>query len=176
MTATHRMLSVAALIGLLLAPGRTEAQVRQASYSQPNYTTGQTERMTPAMRYFSAGRTVPTPQQTSRRPAVAPQQVQAPGGKPFQDVDRNPNLSPYLSLDMVQTNEGIPNYHLRVLPQQQLQEATHKQKVELRRLRRELRIANAPGLNFGSRGVTAPTTGGNTQFMNRGQYFPAVRR
>ncbi len=174
MTATLRILCLGCLSMVLTVQAR--AQVQQASYTQPHYSAGRVDRMTPAMRYFGRGRQVPQAQRTSRRPAAAAQQVRPAAGKPFEHVDRGPTVSPYLSLDMVQTNEGIPNYYSRVLPQIEQQEANAKQAAELRRLQQQLRLANAPGLNLKNRAAGVPTTGSSKQFMNRGSYFPTIQR
>lgn len=162
-------------VGLMAIEGVAYGQVQQASY-QPSRQSQKAQRMTPAMQYFSRGRRVPMKQHQARRPAATSQQVPQTVGKPFQHVDNRPNLSPYLSLDMVQTNEGIPNYYSRVLPQIEQQESTAKQAAELRRLQQQLRLANAPGLNLNSRNAGVPTTGSSSQFMNRGNYFPTMKR
>lgn len=171
MAANFRTLGFGLLLGFLMLGQPANAQVQQASYSSPR-----ADRMTPAMRYFGRGRKVPTAQPRSRRPSEVTRQFQPTAGKPFEHVERSTNLSPYLSLDMVQSNEAIPNYYARVLPQIQQQEANAKQAAELRRLQQQLRLSNAPGLNLTNRGAGVPTTGSSSQFMNRGNYFPTIRR
>lgn len=130
---------------------------------------------TPALQYFGGGANsyvVRAPQTAAARP----QSIVTPGGKPFQHIDRGPVLSPYLSLDLIESSTAIPNYYSFVLPQQQQRAQNEAQTRELERLRRQLRVATAQrgGMPTPQRGM--PTTGTSSQFMNLGNYFPAVSR
>ncbi|MEM8944342.1 MAG: hypothetical protein AAGD11_04090 [Planctomycetota bacterium] len=171
MTAKLRTICLCLTVASAVLTTDAFGQVVQASYSVPAV-----DRTTPAMRYFARGRQAVAAAPQSRRPQVPQQQTQAAAGKPFEYVTNGPTVTPYLSLDMVQTNEGVPNYYSRVLPQIQQQQANQKQQAELRRLQQQLRLANAPGLNINPRNSGVPTTGRSSQFLNNGGYFPSLKR
>lgn len=169
MLANLKLLGLCLMSGLLIDQCAT-AQVQQTSYVSP------ANRTTPALRYFGRGRYSQAPQRQTQQRVAATRPVQPTHGKPFQEIDNRPSLSPYLGLDMVQTNEGIPNYYLRVLPQQQQRDAEQRQAAELRKLQQRARLAHAPGIVGGVRAGGVPTTGRSSQFMNDGGYFPTIRR
>lgn len=148
------------------------AHGQNVSYAtQPN--SGNT---TPAMRYFGHGHRSPVARHRSRQNVPSAQRFQLAGGKPFQNINRRPTISPYLSLDTVQSSVGLPNYYSRVLPQIQQQEANQAQASELRRLQQQIRLSKAPGSISNNRNGGVPTTGRSTQFLNNGGYYPSIRR
>ncbi len=132
--------------------------------------------LTPAMRYFGHGQRSPVPRPRSRQNIPSAQRFQLAGGKPFQNINHRPTISPYLGLDTVETSVGLPNYYSRVLPQIQQQEANQAQASEMRRLQQQIRLSNAPGSISNNRNGGVPTTGRSTQFMNNGGYYPPIRR
>ncbi len=139
------------------------------------------DRMTPAMKYFGHGLRMPVahPQSArpqSRRSAPPTQQIQSASEKPFQNVHRRPTISPYLGLDSIESNVGLPNYYSRVLPQLQQQEANDAQATELRRLQRQVRTADAQGTIANPRKSGTFGTDYNSQFLNHSGYFPMLRR
>lgn len=136
---------------------------------------------TPAAQYFASrnasgqnfGTTVP---QTTGNFVPAPQPVQLSGNKPFRHIQHPPTLSPYLGLDAFpETGTSLPNYHMFVQPQFRQREANEAQARELRRLQQQLRVATARGVVSKNPTGGMPTTGGSSQFMNVGNYYPGLR-
>ena len=134
----------------------------------------QTGTSTAAGRYFSGGNTM-MPQQTVRRPAPEPMDVSG-SGKPFKNLYREPTLSPYLSLDLLNDEgTGVPNYYAFYQPQRQQQRANEAQEARIRRLQQQLRTATAKGAVNRNISGGMPTTGSSSQFMNLGGYYPGLR-
>ena len=136
---------------------------------------------TAASRYFGGGNTI-MPHQPARRPAPAPQPMDITGrGKPFHGLYRQPTLSPYLTLDLVNDDgTGLPNYYAFYQPQRQQQQANEAQEARIRRLQQQLSTATATGeisRNPTSKNPSSgmPTTGTSSQFMNLGGYYPGLR-
>lgn len=97
-------------------------------------------------------------------------------GKPFRNLYREPTLSPYLALDLVNDEgSGLPNYYAFYQPQQQQRQANEAQKVRIRRLQQQLRTATAKGAVTRNLSGGMPTTGSSSQFMNLGGYYPGLR-
>ena len=129
---------------------------------------------TAAGRYFQGGNPI-MPHQPLRRPAPEPVDTST-SGKPFKNLFREPTLSPYLSLDLVNdSGTGLPNYYAFYQPQRQQQQANEAQEARIRSLQQQLRTSTAKGAV--SRNLTGgmPTTGSSSQFMNLGGYYPHLR-
>jgi len=131
---------------------------------------------TAASEYFG-GNHVMLPNQPVRRPAPSPQPMEgAASGKPFQNLHREPTLSPYLTLDLVNDDgTGLPNYYAFYQPQRQQQQANEAQEARIRRLQQQLRMANATDSVSRNPNASMHTTGNSSQFMNLGGYFPGLR-
>lgn len=131
---------------------------------------------TAAGQYFG-GSHVMLPNQPKRRPAARPQPMEsAVGGKPFQTLHREPALSPYLTLDLLNDDDtGLPNYYAFYQPMRQQQQANEAQEARIRRMQQQLRVANATGAVSRTVQGGMPTTGNSSQFMNLGNYFPGLR-
>ena len=97
-------------------------------------------------------------------------------GKPFENLYRQPTLSPYLALDLLDdSGTGLPNYYAFYQPQQQQQQANEAQEARIRRLQQQLRLATATGAISRNPSGGMPTTGTSSQFMNLGGYFPNLQ-
>ncbi|MDZ4659213.1 MAG: hypothetical protein SH868_16700 [Bythopirellula sp.] len=105
----------------------------------------------------------------------AQQASQTSAGKPFQEIQRQPTISPYLALDLIESSTGLPNYTMFVQPQLERRAASEAQERELQRLRQQVRVAAARGVVSKSGVAGVPTTGSSMQFMNVGSYFPSAR-
>jgi hypothetical protein len=132
-------------------------------------------RTTAASNYFRGRETI-IPGQRARRPA--PKQVEVTRtGKPFENIYREPTLSPYLSLDLVNDQgTGLPNYYAFVQPQRQQQQANQSQEARIRRLQQQLRTSTAKGAVTRNIRSGMPTTGSSSHFMNLGNYYPDLAR
>ena len=131
----------------------------------------QTGTTTAAGHYFRGG-SPRTPQRQPRRPVPQPMDVST-AGKPFQNIHRDPTLSPYLSLDLVRDDgTALPGYYAFYQPQRQQQQANEAQEARLRRLQQQLRTATAKGSITRNVSGGMPTTGSSSQFMNLGGYYP----
>ena len=171
MNTTLRICGFCLLSSLLMAGQQSQAQLPQTGA-----VTQKEAALTPAMKYFGRGIRMPVVQRQARRFAPQSGRIQLAGGKPFQNINSRPSISPYLGLDMLESSGGLPNYYTRVLPQIEQQAANQAQSAELRRLQQQVRLANAPGTISNNRNGGVPTTGYSSQFMNNGGYFPTARR
>jgi hypothetical protein len=121
--------------------------------------------------------------QPARRSAPAPQPMDISGrGKPFENLYRQPTVSPYLALDLLNDEgTGLPNYYAFYKPQQERQQANEAQEARIRRLQQQLRMTTAAGAISRNSSISRissggmPTTGTSSQFMNLGGYFPGLR-
>ncbi len=131
---------------------------------------------TAAGQYFGGSHVV-LPSQPARRPAPKPQPMNGSvSGKPFQSISREPTLSPYLALDLMNDDDTrLPNYYAFYQPMRQQQQVSEAQEARIRRLQQQLRVANATGAVSRNPQGGMPTTGNSTQFMNLGGYFPGLR-
>jgi hypothetical protein len=141
------------------------SQVRQASHK--------TAQSNPALRYFSGKNVLPTPQSTVRaqRPMPSPVQVTA-RNKPFSQAQRTSTISPYLNLEVRQSDEGIPNYYAFVLPLLRQQATNQTQRRQFGHMEQQLRSASAHGIVANNPNGGMPTTGHSTQFLNMANYYP----
>lgn len=160
------------LVGTLILSNQTAhgQQLQTPTVQNVSY-----ERSTPALKYFGRGRLATTPRLRQTRPVISQQPTQYQGSKPFQNIHRRPTISPYLSLDAIDTGIGVPNYYTRVLPQIEQQKSSQVQAINLRRLQQQFRTASRPG-QPNTRNGGVPTTGHSAYFLNNGSYFPALRR
>ena len=168
--------ALAAMIAMLLT-AISSAQGQPTTYSSmsgslPAPTSRQTARMNPALRYFGGKNAQTVYQQpTIRQQLPQPQPVQvARAGKPFSGTVRTSTITPYLNLDVRQSEVGLPNYYAFVKPQLDQQRTNQKQTQRMQRMQRDLRMASTPGIVSPDGGI--PTTGHSTQFLNMGNYFP----
>lgn len=100
----------------------------------------------------------------------------AASSKPFQNVKREPTLSPYLALDLLNDDDTrLPNYYAFYQPMRQQQLESDAQEARIRRLQQQLRVSNATGEVSRNPRSGMPTTGNSSQFMNLGGYFPGLR-
>jgi hypothetical protein len=140
------------------------------------YSQGNQGVTTPAAQYF-ANRQLNT--EVPSQPIAIKQQVRQPlqtsGVKPFENIQRQPTLSPYLGLDAVpESSTSLPNWHLFVQPQMQQRNSAESQARELIRMRQQMRAGRVHVASQNS-SPGIPTTGSSSQFMNVGGYFPGLR-
>jgi hypothetical protein len=112
-------------------------------------------------------------QMPSRTPVLSSQQGQPmpQQGKPFQSVQSEPTISPYLNLYREQeTSVSVPLYFTSVRPQQEQQEANRAQQREMQKLRGQLQNVAAGG--------PAPQGGfrGSARYMDTGQFYRGLQR
>ncbi|MCC6492088.1 MAG: hypothetical protein IT424_03600 [Pirellulales bacterium] len=128
----------------------------------------------PASSFFGAGKhAYYTQPATVPVPAPVPVQT-APTAKPFAQVYQQPTISPYLALDVRESDSAIPNYFMYVRPLLDQQRMNQAQQVQYRRLQQQVRRTSAAGAVTSANGGI-PTTGHSAQFMNIGGYYPQAR-
>ncbi len=172
---TRRLRAALCLVVVLSVAGTVHAQgVPRAGYAPTQGEPWGRGIATPALQYF--GSQQKTFVQRPRQQMPAPQPLQLRGRKPFQSITRQPTLSPYLSLDALETIDSLPAYHTFVRPQIRQRQASLAQQMELRRLRQQVRSANATGIVSNNPSGGMPTTGHSSQFLNMGGYFPGAAR
>ena len=111
-----------------------------------------------------------------RRNMPPPRSLQLSGiSKPFSNIRRQPTISPYLNLDVLQSETSLPNYYAYVRPQLQQQQTNREQQAQIFRLKQKLRSATAMGVISDNLSGGMPTTGHSSQFLNSGGYFSGVR-
>lgn len=167
-----RALIVGGLLAIVLA-GSAAAQVSQEVAEQRASSLQRGNGPSPAMQYFG-GRLTNYPTRQPARPQLPPPRPR-PGRKPFEGLKRKSTISPYLSLDILQTDTSLPNYYAYVRPQQQQQLANKTQQREIRRLQQQLHESTAAGIVANNPRGGIPTTGHSAQFLNMGGYFPDPR-
>lgn len=173
--------TLAAVIAMLLT-GQSMAQGQRPTISrtlassqshQPaQFAQKQTTHTNPALRYFGGKNAQTVYQQPpTRQQPPAPQPIQVTrANKPFSGTTYTSTITPYLNLDVRQSDVGIPNYYAFVRPQLEQQRTNQLQRRRMQRMQRELRMASVPGIASPNGGI--PTTGHSTQFLNIGNYFP----
>ncbi len=89
---------------------------------------------------------MPRPAPVQRAPVQAPaSQSIRTRGKPFQTIETEPAVSPYLNLYRTDLNpNAMPNYYALVRPQFEQREANRKQASDLQRLRTQLQNTAQP--------------------------------
>ena len=134
---------------------------------------------TPASRYFTGRGEIQMPAQSRQRPTPTPQPSKISNGqKPFQNIHRPSTITPYLSLDIVVSDDdgqALPNYYAFYRPQREQQQNVESQQAEIRRLQQQVRVAGANNALSRNAVPGIPTTGTSSQFMNLGNYYPGLR-
>ena len=173
-------------LALMLVSVLVVSLTNQVAFSQglrkenpPNPFINQSQRRerltTPSMQFFGNHNKQPTQRKEFRRQIPSPQPLQLGGTKPFESIQRLPTLSPYLNLNLQESELGLPNYHAFVRPMQRQQAANQQQAANLRKLQQKVRMATANGIVSNSSTGGVPTTGHSSQFLNLGGYFSDIR-
>ncbi|RIK85523.1 MAG: hypothetical protein DCC67_03770 [Planctomycetota bacterium] len=140
-----------------------------ASAALPGPSYGQTNGLNnPASRYFGGGKHAVYAGPARARAVAAPAATTPRTAKPFSQVYQAPTVSPYLALDVRESDAAISNYFMYVKPQLDQQRLSA---AENRRLQLQLRRAGAAGV-AGAPSGGVPTTGNSGRFMNVGSYYP----
>lgn len=95
-----------------------------------------------------------------------------PRGKPFQGVQNDPTVSPYLNLYRSDDNaNNLPNYFAFVRPQLEQIETNRQQTAELQKLRGQVQ-------NMSSGGAGQPSTNmpSSARYMDTAQFYRGMRR
>lgn len=118
----------------------------------------------------------PTPY---RGQAVAYQARTAPTGRPtrpFSNIMPGPSVSPYLALDVRDSDGGLPAYQMFVKPQLDQQRFNAIQQAQYQRLQGQVRAATAASANVApGPGSGISTADHRSRFMNYGGYYPTAR-
>jgi hypothetical protein len=176
----HSKILMAAIAMLLtaqsMAQGQRSSISRSPSSSQfhqlAQFERKQSTQLNPALRYFGGKNAQTVYQQPPSRQQLPPPQLvhSARANKPFSGTVRTSTITPYLNLDVRQSDVGLPNYYAFVRPQLEQQRTNQQQRRHMQRMQRDLRLASVPGIASPNGGI--PTTGHSTQFLNIGNYFP----
>jgi hypothetical protein len=101
-----------------------------------------------------------------------------PPVKPFQTVQQDPTVSPYMNLYHDDLNvESAPNYFAFVRPQMEQLEASRAQQYELHHLRGQVQRLSTTvvGPQY-HQGAGMPATGSQARFMDTAQFYNGLRR
>jgi hypothetical protein len=160
----------------------------QAGYGQmavgatPNFhTPGSYERVSgrsnPALTFFGGAKARKYAPAGRSQPMPPPQPLQTGAMmKPYSGVQQTSGVTPYLALDQLETQEGLPNYYLYVKPSLDQSQMNQAQQVQNRRMQQQMRRATTAGIMPTGTSGGMPTTGHSSQFMNNGGYYPALRK
>lgn len=112
----------------------------------------------------------PAPIQTRSTTTAPPKPVR---GKPFQEVQSEPVISPYMNLYRNDTTAPtLPNYLTMVRPQMEQQQSSRQQTAELQKLRAQLQSYSGGGSNSpNSASMTA-----HAHYMDTAQFYRGTRR
>ncbi len=96
--------------------------------------------------------------------------------KPFEHVQPEPTISPYLNLYRDESNdESLPNYFAFVRPQIEQLEANRNQQREIQQLRGQMQsMSSAVGPRYQAGGV--PGRGTPARYMDTAQFYSGWRR
>ena len=112
------------------------------------------------------------PRRTPIRPgASSPLRTRA---KPFQAIEHEPTVSPYLNLHRNESDEeGAPNYYAFVRPQLEQLEVARRQQMEILRLQGRM-LSKSPKMAAPQHRVSAmPNTGTPARYMDTAQFYGA---
>lgn len=156
-----------AILAVAVAGAWLPDATAQAPANPSRYSPGTTGMNNPALRYFR-GTPAPAAAPAARSPRPAPvtptpPRVSPRRAKPFSDTVLQPTVTPYLALSLLETNAGLPNYHLFVKPQLDQQRQAQVQQYQQQQMQQELRAASLPA---------APATGSAARFQNYNGYYP----
>jgi hypothetical protein len=146
----------------------------------------------PVAEQREAARPIQQSEQSANRPVrslsppivhtpVAPAPVQsAPrlqanrrGGKPFQAIQMQPTVSPYLYLNAgSNTSNQMTNYFAFVRPQMEQMEAGRQQQREIQQLRTQVQKMSANGTGAQS----SPNTNAAAHYMDTAQFYRGLQR
>ena len=115
--------------------------------------------------------------QMPRRPPIRPNggQPLRQAVKPFETVQEEPTISPYMNLYRDDDAMTAPNYYTFVRPQMQQLETNREQQRELERLRRQVQVmSTAP--SGAQRPVTYSGASSAARYMDTAQFYAGWRR
>ena len=113
---------------------------------------------------------LPGPAPVQVKPADLPAQ---PRGKPFQSVQSEPAVSPYLNLYRNERSGNNPlNYLTLVRPQLDQIQANRQQAVEMQRLRSQVQNLSSGDPIGGS----SARMGASARYMDTGQFYGGMKR
>jgi hypothetical protein len=124
---------------------------------------------------YAARTTLSEQPRRTRIQASAPRPMFRPT-KPFQEVYREPTVSPYLNLHRDErSNESAPNYFSLVRPQLDQIEANRAQQRDIQQLRGQLQ-ATSTVVGPQYRASELPGTGTPARYMDTAQFYSGKRR
>lgn len=95
------------------------------------------------------------------------------GGKPFQAIQMQPTVSPYLYLNAgSNTSSQMTNYFAFVRPQMEQMEAGRQQQREIQQLRTQVQKMSANGTGTQS----SPNTNAAAHYMDTAQFYRGLQR
>jgi hypothetical protein len=155
--------------------------VRQAAYEEPVMSHPQFQPQMPsrAPSRVSAHAGSAAQMTLSKLPGPAPVQAKPAGlpaqprGKPFQSVQHDPAVSPYLNLYRTERGgNGLPNYLTLVRPQLDQIQANRQQAAEMQRLRSQVQSLSSgvPG------GAPSARMGSSARYMDTAQFYGGMKR
>jgi len=97
-------------------------------------------------------------------------------GKPFQNVERESTISPYLYLEQDdETRQDIPNYFTYVRPQLEQQEANRVQRRAMQQLNGQMQSMSSTAVGPQYQAGRSFGTGAPARFMDTAQFYGGLR-
>jgi hypothetical protein len=149
-----------------------------AVYTQPVMEPQVTNQTRQALGFYGGSSARATLSQFPRRTPIqpsAPRMVRRQA-KPFQNVERDPTISPYLHLDREEDeSQGIPNYFTFVRPQIEQLQTNRMQQRDIQQLRGQLQSMSSTVV--GPQYQAGPAAGVSTpaRFMDTAQFYGGLR-
>ena len=113
---------------------------------------------------------MPGPTPVQPKPAAQPTRRR---GKPFQSVQSEPAISPYMNLYRTDANaSNLPNYFAFVRPQLDQIEANRQQAAELQKLRGQLQNISSAGAGI----PQSPSMSTSARYMDTAQFYGGMQR
>jgi hypothetical protein len=160
-----------------LRRGPIAAAQSPPGWSQPNpQLAGQDRQL---LDYYGAPSARATLSQMPRRTPIRPAGPAAPRmqTKPFQSLEKEPTVSPYLNLHRNEDDvEGAPNYYAFVRPQVEQLEASRRQQLELLRLQRQLQSTSKSAVSSNYSAPAPAGPGAPARFMDTAQFYGSWQR
>jgi hypothetical protein len=156
---------------------RSHFGVRPQVVAQPLYEPPLPNQTRHALAFYGGYSARTTLSQMPRRTPIQPAPSRPLRGptKPFQNVNQEPTLSPYINLYREEEDADLPNYFTYVRPQMEQLQLNQLQQRELQQLRGQVQNMSPPAAGTQYQSMRAPGGGAPARFMDTAQFYGGWR-
>jgi len=129
------------------------------------------EQVRAALEYINSMASSQTSQARRRTPSVPSAQPDSRNGKPFQTLEGDPVISPWLNLDRSEDAVELPNYFTFVRPQFQQIETNRRAQADIQFLHREVQNVSTAVVRPQYGSGSLPPTGHTARFNDTAQFY-----